>query len=406
MTKVLNKVTPFPHSLYRHIIKPVRDADEDANLFLKRFLDGPQEIWETLYSKIGLLAEVMDPDNTPASALQLLKQLVGFTGQFDSLTAELDETTLRKLLKLSIPIWRDRGTEAGLISVVRVLVLTDPNLFNWFFHHFIIDEVVIGEDWEGADPWILDAEEGSLEPFTSRLMVFDDGTLDRPLLLNVLNLFRVPSERIDVTYHPFMEDFDLDWSQWRQTGDTPPVLTTDNGVGEIRPTAFWNLDTSLVTDFDLDNHSVRMKLKRTEVTTGPASRVVIASRFKEVSGGTWKALGARVNLLTGTIDFGVFQYIESPESGTFSIFSTFTDFTFALDTFYTFTLEMEDDGTDVFVQFFVDRNLVFSETYVGGIAASGLDKGSALLSGRTMDIDVDFVHITPIPVDADRVEPS
>jgi phage tail-like protein len=403
MSKVLNRVTPFPHSIYGAIIKPIRDADADENFFLKRFLDGPQEVWETLYAKIGLMAKIQDPNNTPANVLPLLKQLVGFTGQFDSLTSELDEATLRKLLRLSIPIWRERGTEAGLVSVVRVLIQTEPNLFNWFFHHFIIDEVVLGEEWEGFDPWILEGPEDSVVPFESRLMIFDPGTVDRDLLLNVLNLFRVPSERIDVTYHPFMEDWDLDWGQWESIGNDPN-LAVDAGIGQIRPTTSpWAVVTSPITD-QLDDHSVRWKFAFVEIPVGAGSRTFLASRFLETSPGNWAGVGVRFNYQTDTITFGTFTFAEGGPTLTFTPVTDYPGWHFAKDTFYTFTIEMEDDGTDLVVQFFSDRNFVFRETIIGG--ASTYPNGGAAMLGRTLDLDFDFVHVTPIPVDSDRVEPS
>jgi phage tail-like protein len=400
MSKILDRVKPFPHSIYRSIIKPIRDADAETE-FLKRFLQGPQAAWEDIYTAIGSLAKIQDPDETQANALPLLKKLVGFTGPFDTLTADFTEDQLRKLLLLAIPIWKEKGSEKGLLSAIRLLVAVNPLLFNWFFHNLIIDEAVIGEEWGGTDLWILNNEEGNVEPFESRIMVFDDGTLDRDLLLNVINLFRIPSERIDVTYHPFLEDFDLDFGQWNVQGNTPGLIVNE-GIGEIRPTsAPWLLDSSPVTS-SLAGYSTRVKLKRIETPASPSTRTIIGARFQDLGGGSWSGFGIEINFVQETIQFGTISF-TSPTTLTFTPLATFNDWHFAEDTFYTFTLEVEDDGTDIVVQFFADRDQVFRETLVGGDAT--YPNGSVLIAGRNMDLDIDFVHITPIPVDADRVEP-
>lgn len=193
--------------LYRSLIKPIRELDRDT-LFVKRFLKEPQRQYELTADRIADLATTDDPATCRADLLKYLKDHVGFTVELRHITDRLSEASLRKLIKLAVPLWKKKGTTDGLLTIVRLLTGRTPLYIDWFQFRNILGETQIGEDQQGNDSWIIGGEVTILDEFHSHLRLMDDGTLDEQLLLDLLGLFRPISERIEVALVDFIDRFD------------------------------------------------------------------------------------------------------------------------------------------------------------------------------------------------------
>lgn len=230
--------------IYDFLIKPIRTADiTDGQLFLERYLQGPQEVWETIQTDIFRLLDLWDVVRIPDEFLKYLKNIVGWTPELERpITDRLDDETLRRLISLSVALWKIRGIEDAYVRSTLALVSTRMRVWNWFDLRFILDETIVGEDHQGRDPYILST---AAEQESDVRIVDGALDLDRTLILNMLRLFRPSGERLNVYWVDFMDLFlvDGDASQWDSGGatvDPIPVadrllsLVDDTGIEEAQ----------------------------------------------------------------------------------------------------------------------------------------------------------------------------
>jgi phage tail-like protein len=221
--------------LYRALIKPIRDLDEQqGNLFVKRFLQRPQEIHDEGADAIADLSLTDSPVTCREDLLQYLKAHVGFTAELDYITNRLSAASLRKLIQVAVPLWKRKGTQDGLATVVRLLTGRTPLYIDWFQFRNILGETQIGEDMLGNDSWIIGGEVTLNDEFTSHLRLMDDGTLDEQLLLDLLSLFRPLSERLEVALLDHLDRFDqLTLDRWSAGNQFAVKATLDTTTKEM-----------------------------------------------------------------------------------------------------------------------------------------------------------------------------
>lgn len=208
--------TAFDGLMYRALIQPLRDAD--TTLFLQRFLQRPQEQFEALVARIKSLSDTDSPDTIPAALLTYLKDHVGFTSELDAITSRLDTVALRRLIALAVRMWKQKGTSAGLLDLIRLLTGKSAVYYDWFHYRNILGESLIGEEQLGSDNWLIGGEFTRLDEYTSHIRLMDDGTLDTTLLLDLIDLVRPQGERIEVAVLDFLDLFDADLSRWDIVG--------------------------------------------------------------------------------------------------------------------------------------------------------------------------------------------
>lgn len=220
--------------MYKFIIEIIRQEDSSrGNLFLKRFLDGPQNVWRQTTQSIFDLKKIWDISETPEHLLPYLKRFVGWTPDLDSITDNLDSLTLRRLIAASVPFWKKRGPEDAIVDILRLTTTARVRILNWFDLRMIIGETAWGEDHSGYDPWIISTSGDS----EYNIRIVDNGTLDRALVRNLARLTRPVGETVVITYLGFMDLFetDDDTSQWTleatPLGDaTPTLAAVSSGV--------------------------------------------------------------------------------------------------------------------------------------------------------------------------------
>lgn len=217
---------------YNFLLKPIRDADQqEGNLFVKRFLDGPQTIWERTQSTIFALKDLWSITDIEDEHLQYLKNIVGWTEEqiTKRVTDALSFDELRRLISISVPFWKARGPEDTIVNILSVLTGSRLRIWNWFDFRWILDETEMSEDHEGRDPWVVDLPVDGDDEHRFNVRIVDPvipEALDQDLVANILKLTRPMGERIEVTFIDFLDQFLLadDDSQWDLAVGTALVI--------------------------------------------------------------------------------------------------------------------------------------------------------------------------------------
>jgi phage tail-like protein len=210
--------------MYDFLIQPIRTEDNlRGNLFVKRFLEGPQTVWKETQESIFAVKDLWDADRIPDRFLKFLKNILGWTSELDSITDRLDDRQLRQLIRASGVLWKTRGPEASIQNILRQLTGTRLRLWNWFDFRWIVDETGTGEEHDGRDPWMIGTPgEGLEDEHRFNIRIVDDGTLDRILVSDIAKLMRPVGERIEVSFISFLDLFlvDEDTEQWEAAEGT------------------------------------------------------------------------------------------------------------------------------------------------------------------------------------------
>jgi phage tail-like protein len=231
---------PLFLQIYLFLIETIRIEDAiNGELFLKRFLEGPQAVWAQIKHNIFSVPDLWSIVNIPDEYLQYLKRIVGWTSDLDHITDALSYDQLRRLISSSISIWKIRGTQTSITSLLSSITGARLRIWDWFDFRWISDETGFGHESDGYDPWLISIDND--HEFNIRIV--DDGELDRELVVNLLKLMRPIGERIEVTYLHLLDLFstDEDDEQWDaiddlgQTGTT--VLTVADGTAVMDDTA-------------------------------------------------------------------------------------------------------------------------------------------------------------------------
>lgn len=199
--------------IYLFLIEGIRIEDQkNGDLFLKRYLDGPQAVWGQIQQSIFGLKTLWNVYEIADDYLHFMKRIVGWTPDLDDITDALDADTLRRLIAASVALWKERGTEDALGNVVSLVVAARSRIWNWFDFRWITDETGTGHEHDGRDPWTISVEDN----VTLNFRIVDDGTLNRGLVKSLVNLMRPMNERVEITYLKFLDLFGVDGddSQW------------------------------------------------------------------------------------------------------------------------------------------------------------------------------------------------
>jgi len=224
-------------SLYKAVIKPLRDAD--SSKLLERYLTGPQAIHDQAEAAILTLRDQIKPELVSEELLQYLMPLVGFTSELRNITDRLSVDQLRRLAKLAVPLWNQRHTEAGMINAIRLLTGRVAVFSDWFRYRSILGEVTLTDDQlvDGGDFWIIGGSISTYDEYWSNIRVMDDGTLDELLLLDVIKLMRPLDERFEVFIDDFLDTFDAVLDKWTPGSGTlasSAVIDTGADAGTMK----------------------------------------------------------------------------------------------------------------------------------------------------------------------------
>ena len=153
----MSKINPnFAYDMYKFIHKPIREADRlQGRLFLERFLQGPQYIFEDTQEKILTLRHINNPATTREDLLFFLKDHVGFTVELSNITNGISTNDLRKLISLAVALWKQKGTDPGYANIIRLFTGKTARIFNYFDFRMVVGEKAFGEEQLGEDSWLI-----------------------------------------------------------------------------------------------------------------------------------------------------------------------------------------------------------------------------------------------------------
>lgn len=242
-----------PHDLYRFLIGSVRKEDESEVLL--RYLAQPQVLFDDWYDYATVkLRALTDPENaqlrdSEGGYLPYLAWLVGFDPSFFELTrrmfgasgtdldavldyfwvpafiqagaistsatfslefltylATYDPRTLKKLIKLGVPLWKNKGVNVGVRDIATLMTGQEPFIRDWFYHRFILDETAFGDYAFFMDSTVgvgVDAPEYQVDIRVEK----PDTAEEVVLILQLLAHHRGLSERYNVAFVDFLDNF-------------------------------------------------------------------------------------------------------------------------------------------------------------------------------------------------------
>lgn len=324
--------------MYNFLIRSLRDEDaKNGILFLQRFVQGPQTIWDstvdTIYDIPSLWSAIDAPDNT----LQFLKRIVGWTRQYDDITNLLSTPILRRLIASSVAFWKERGPESSIEDILTLLTGARCYVQNWFELRAIEDETEIGEDQDGIDFHLLgNAEDGSIDPYTYDVRIVDDeNSLNRTLVKKLVQLTRPVGERVNIYYLAFLDQFDSDGddTQW------------DIGVGNVADGVYRLVPgdglthTPALNALDWDNYVVSWKIR---------GQGKFRLFFYDVGVGDYYCVEIYTTTGSTPNTVKIFKAIAGTETniGSVGVYTTFKTQIYD-NTFYTFRIEVSNGGGDV-----------------------------------------------------------
>lgn len=221
------EVENFP-LLYRALIRPIREADyKDGKEFLKRFYIGIQQTHNDIAELVASVWDNHNPETCSSDLLIYLKDIVGFDVEYDHITSRLSVADLRRLISLAVPLWKERFSEIGIVNLIRLLTGKNAVFYNWFYYRSILGETYLTEEQLGYDHWIIGGLVSYFDEYYSQVRLMDDGNLDEQLLLDLIGLERVSSERIEVALVDFLDQFDLTRVKWETILGTAGSIETD-----------------------------------------------------------------------------------------------------------------------------------------------------------------------------------
>jgi hypothetical protein len=386
-------------SIYSMLIRPIRDLDaREGNLLLQRLLHGPEEEWKKTLARARSLPDLDSPATCRADLLRYLAWQVGFTSELDAITNDLDESALRKLIKVAIPLWNRRGTETGLVEWTRLLTGRSPVYQSWFDFRWIVGETHDGVEEDGHDPWIIGGEVTEDDEFLSHLRVADDGTLDRRLLVELVRLSRPQSERIEVAIVDFIDLFDLGRALWTTIAGVPaeaigslllPPATVEEPQVPIYPTS----------GLLLESYTVQLRFRIAQA--GDA----IQFTFGKLTPGDGLALTIKAGTPELKLEYGTTLEGE----GDVADLPVVPGVVYGLRVQVDLTVGVDDGALDHTYRFYLDEALVFelgsvSAPVDANTAMSALRVGAP--SGNAGDVEVLGVAVWRHPLRFARVGPA
>jgi hypothetical protein len=280
----MGKIDPdFQYDAFLFVIEGIR------NELMERWYGDPEGInpensiqgwFERIHARILQLPLLLDPDFEDTNLDLLLGQVGWDSSEEVDFTSGLSDAVKRRLVALSVPFWKTRGTDQGITNFLRILTGQVVLIRSWFYHRMILDEAGFWFEGGGADPWLTGSRYTEGDESLTWLIVnrgnIDE--LDRELVYNVLTFTRAAGDHFGVVYAAFADDFSLApvvvpekviepdlLPQWTQTG-----LGVDIGDNNVELSAGSSILTRVEPEI--------------AATWGPAQHVLAQVSFETTSG--------------------------------------------------------------------------------------------------------------------------
>lgn len=379
--------------IYRFLIDQIRieDAKPEGALFVKRFLEGPQQVWSDIQDKIFGIKDLWDVSKIKDEHLQYLKNIVGWTSDLSSITDRLDADKLRKLISTSIPLWKQRGTDDAMQNVITLVTGARTRVWDWFDFRWVLDETEMGEEHEGRDPWIIDLPGVASDEYRSNLRVVDDGSLDHTLVVELVKLMRASGERWEVSFIDFLDRFGIDGddTQWFESGLDVPLVAS--GLAQLSDNTSSEMAVvSLARALDWSHYALYARLRATSSVAGNTFGVVFY--WTDSTNYYFASLDVANN--TVTLKKNVGGSISTIAS------STFYPGTLTSDVYYGIRVQATDEGATNRIKVYVDNDEIINTTdadlsggSIGFFHDAGVD-----------DTELDEIELSQIPLTTTTVD--
>lgn len=140
--------------IYRMFAQWNRDADASQDLL--RFSNIVNEVVAWLLADIDRWVEIFDIDRAPESFVDAMLEDLGNPFAFD-----LTLNQKRKLVKVLVSIYKLKGTEPGIVSVLRFFLGVESNLIEFNDE----DTWVLGDDELGIETFLGTSDQASIYSF-------------------------------------------------------------------------------------------------------------------------------------------------------------------------------------------------------------------------------------------------
>lgn len=121
---------------------PQKNRSEDVSGDLLRFIQTIQEPTNLLLGKIDRFTDIIDVDIAPEPFVDAMLDDLGNPFEF-----ELTLLEKRQLVQLLVPIYKQKGTDAGIINAVRLFLGFTISLHAIGFGTATIPDAMLGVDW-------------------------------------------------------------------------------------------------------------------------------------------------------------------------------------------------------------------------------------------------------------------
>lgn len=380
--------------IYDFLLRSIREDDKKSGELLKRYLQGPQDVWERIQARLFEVKTLWSVTEIEDELLKYLKNIVGWTHDLEYITDRMGFDQLRRLISVSVALWKAKGPEDTIEDLLRFILQSRVRILSWFDYRWLIEENYLTLESQGLDTWLLDAPEDGTEQNYSVLKIVDDGTMDRTLARYLLGLLRAAGERIEVHYLKFMDLFDTNgdvaqWSTFVGGLPNPLGLVVDGGTAKLsnsvtnESTFITNKDTFLWGDY-----AISAKIRANAVTTGRYGLWLHAQE-------PWSPEGIPINGHKIYLDPAANQVRFNNAPASFTPWGTLYP-----DVYYNLTVRVTDvDGTDMLYEIYVDGEFIFSVTedqYRFGYVGLRHEDDAVLEVGE--------IEVAPIPPDTELID--
>lgn len=410
----------FNYDIYKFIIKAIRDEDKlRGDLFLYRLLLGPQADFERTYRDIKAIRDFYDYQKCPAGYLKYLKNLVGFTdeGKVEPLINSLNENELRRLIKIAIPVWKLKGTESAYDYVldffgVKNLRIDGYHYYKWLLGKNLTEEDVIGEDLdgklgedlEGTDSWLISSgTDEDPDEYTTDIVIMDKSTapINKQLIKNYFALLRPVSERINLIYVEFLDQFNN--TDYYSVEAGTATLSSGTLVHSAENTLTLAVEANSANWTDVH---ILWKLKiNTQVPNDPDNKVRLVFYYLDEDNYMFIELDMGAGTGVGTVKLG--KRVDASDT----IFGTAINVPMDFDTYYCWRISVisfEDPNNSFEVtqqhKVFQDRNEII--LYNEDTDSSSLTKGNFGVKSYKAYATIDEVELYQYPLTVDWVYPE
>ena len=148
-----------PFSIYRMIMRSIRQHDERSPGILQRLIQGEggiDDLWKSnIFDPATLLPTLFEPDNIDDKWIPWMLAQVGFTRD---ISFEATETELRRIIPDAVRYWNAKPSEDVLNKAIRLVTGNRFRIRNFFDLVLKTDESRITESLENLDPNTLVTE--------------------------------------------------------------------------------------------------------------------------------------------------------------------------------------------------------------------------------------------------------